>query len=82
MNVQAASQLHFEDLFLWVCRHADQERTIADLEDDALRATHHYLVNLGVETGVPGLIHGLVICEASARFMKQIYATSAEGGEA
>lgn len=82
MIVEQVTTRHLEDLFFWVCAKADQERAIADLDDDALRATHHYLVNLGVETGVPGLIHGLVICEASARFMKQIYATSAEGGEA
>jgi len=65
-----AREAHMENLYGWICCQPDQEQAVAGLEDYALRDMGGYLARLNVERGVPGLIRGLVICEACDRFMK------------
>ena len=59
-----------ENLYGYICRQADQAAVIANLNDRELRAFNGYLARLNLESGFPGMIRGLVICEACDRFMK------------
>ena len=67
---------HMENLYGYICRQADQAAVIALLEDYALRDLNGYLARLNLESGFPGMIRGLVICEACERFVENV------GGEA
>lgn len=67
---------HMENLYAWICWQPSQEHTIATLEDYALRQLNSYLTIQGVPSGVPGLIHGLVICEIADRWMNIEHPTS------
>ena len=77
-EIEDARETHMEHLYAWICRSGDQEAIVAALEDYALRDLGGWLARLNVGTGVPGLIHGLVLVEAAERFMKQ---KNAGGGE-
>lgn len=58
------------DLYAWICEQPDQESVIVGLQDDALRSLNGWLARMGAVSGVPSLIHGLVLHEAAARFLK------------
>jgi len=65
-----SKEAHMENLFGWICRQACQEKAVASLEDYALRDLNGWLARMGNLSGVPGLIHGLILVEAAERFMK------------
>ena len=65
-----AKEAHMENLFQWICRQACQEKSVASLEDYALRDLNGWLARMGCMSGVPSLIHGLVLVEAAERFLK------------
>jgi hypothetical protein len=59
---------HGSTLYDWAVRQPDLAATISGLDEDALRVLHAYLGHFG-DTGVPGLIHGLLLDEAAHRFL-------------
>ena len=69
-DIEDAREAHMENLYGFLCRQPDQERAIASLEDYALRDLNGYLSRMNAESGVPGMIRGLCICEACERFMR------------
>lgn len=66
----ASKEAHMANLYGWVCQQACQEKAVADLADYALRDLNGWLEGLGIVSGVPALIHGLILVEAAERFMK------------
>ena len=77
-DLEDAREAHMENLYAWICRQPGQEKAIAALEDYALRELNGWLSRNNAESGVPGMIRGLCICEACDRFMTG----KTNGGEA
>ena len=69
-SAATSKEAHMEKLYGWICRQACQEKAVADLEDYALRDLNGWLARMGCMSGVPSLIHGLILVEAAERFMK------------
>lgn len=59
-------------LYDWLAKQPDLERAIADLTSRSLRDLNGYLTRQGTDSGIPGMIWGLVIVESCDRFMKLI----------
>jgi hypothetical protein len=59
---------------------ADLEQAVRVLTSRSLRELNGWLAREGCMNGVPALIHGLILLEASERFMKMV--DSNEGGVA
>lgn len=61
---------HMANLYGWICLRPDPEEAVANLEDYALRDLFAWLDAKAITTGIPALIHGLMLCEAAERFLK------------
>ena len=57
-------------LYAHLCRATDLERAVSNLPPRSIRALNGWLARAGCVSGVPSLIHGLLLDEAAQRFMK------------
>jgi hypothetical protein len=62
---------HLVDTYDMICRCPDIERTVASLHSDTLRELHGYLCRMNVESGIPGLVRGVVMVECCNRFLNR-----------
>jgi hypothetical protein len=62
---------HLADVYLGVCKSADVEVAVGGLHNETLRELHGWLCRLNVESGIPGLIRGLVVLECCNRFLER-----------
>lgn len=65
------SQEQIEEMYGWICQQGDEAVAIAKLEDYALRDLLGWLARLNILTGIPGMIYGHCLVEASKRFQAQ-----------
>lgn len=76
---------HLEGLYDWITRQPDTEQCIADLTSRSVRDLIGHLSRQRVgtiEDSVSGKILGLLLCEASKRFMKMTNPPRANDGGA
>lgn len=67
---KAPTTLKAKRLFRWLTWHRDLESAVAVLSTAQLRELNCYLARAGAVSGVPSLIHGLVLHEAAKRLME------------
>ena len=65
------SSLKPEKLYRWITRHPDPERAVAALSTPQLRELNCHLARDGAQSGIPSLVHGLILHEAAGRLMIQ-----------
>jgi hypothetical protein len=61
---------HMRNLYVWLCCQRDESAAVSSLEDYALRDLLGWLARLNVLSGIPGMIYGHAMVEASKRFQK------------
>jgi hypothetical protein len=62
---------HLAEVYETICRCPDVERAVASLHSDTLRELHGWLSRLNVESGIPGLVRGVVTLECCNRFLNR-----------
>lgn len=65
----AEAEAHARTIYQWICEQADQEKAVANLADYALRDINCWLARMGAVSGIPSMIHGLILCEAARRYL-------------
>lgn len=58
-------------LYRWLTWHRELEPAVAALSTPQLRMLNGYLARAGAVSGIPSLVHGLVLHEAAGRLMIQ-----------
>jgi hypothetical protein len=58
-------------LYRWLTWQPDLEAAVRDLTTRSLRELNGYLARKGATSGVPAMIHGLILYEAAGRLMLQ-----------
>lgn len=65
------STLKPKKLYRWLTWHRNLEKAVNALSTQQLRTLNGYLARAGATSGIPSLIHGLVLYEAAGRLMIQ-----------
>lgn len=60
---------HLAFTYEGLCKSADIERAVSELHSETLRDLHGWLCRLNVESGIPGLVRGVVTLECCNRFL-------------
>jgi hypothetical protein len=56
-------------LYRWVTWHPQVDKAVAALSTPQLRVLNGYLARAGAHSGIPSLVHGLVLNVAAERLM-------------
>lgn len=65
------SSLKPKKIYRWLVWHRQLEKAVAALSTQQLRLLNGYLARAGATSGIPSLIHGLILHEAAGRLMIQ-----------
>ena len=60
---------HAKALFASICASPDPEAAVGSLASFALRDLNAWLAREGAVSGIPSMIHGLILCEAARRYL-------------
>lgn len=66
-----AKEEYLAGMYDAICRQPDVEQAIEALRNEALRELHGYISRLNVESGIPGLLRGVVVQECCNRFLNR-----------
>ena len=66
---KAPATLKPKKLYRWITWHGNLEKAIFALSTQQLKILAGYLARAGAVSGVPSLIHGLILYEMAGRFM-------------
>lgn len=61
---------HMANVYQYLCLHENVEEAVSALQDHALRDLAEWLDADGTTTGIPGMVSGLLLCEAAKRFLE------------
>lgn len=67
---QPLSEEQLAGMYAHLTKAADLEQAVKNLTSRSLRDLNGWLARAGVMTGIPALIHGVILVEAAERFMK------------